>query len=121
MRILVCEDQDAIRRMIEALVQARGFDVVAVASSAKTIDVATTSPPDLVLFDLMLPGEFDGFEVCRRLKNDPSTKAIPIVVISALDDEGSRSRANEAGATAYYTKPFSPIALLAEIDRLRVG
>jgi len=118
-RILVVEDQDSIRRMIEALVQARGYQVRAVASGAKAIDVASTETPDLVLLDLMLPGQYDGFEVCRRLRADPSTRAVPVVVISALDDAESRARATAAGATAYYTKPFSPIALLKEIDRLR--
>lgn len=119
MKILVCEDQDSIRRMIEALVQARGYQVTAVASGAKALDVALTSPPDLVLLDLMLPGQYDGFEVCRRLRSDPTTRAIPVVIISALDDDDSRARATQAGATAYYTKPFSPIALLKEIERLK--
>jgi len=118
-RILVVEDQDSIRRMIEALVQARGYEVTAVASGTKAIDVAATEPPDLVLLDLMLPGQYDGFEVCRRLREDPSTRRVPVVIISALDDEQSRKRAADAGATAYYTKPFSPIALLKEIDRLK--
>ncbi|HOU93071.1 MAG TPA: response regulator [Polyangiaceae bacterium] len=119
MRILVVEDQDSIRRMIEALVQARGFEVVAVPSGAKAIDVSMTQPPDLVLLDLMLPGQYDGFEVCRRLRTDPSTRSIPVIVITALDDEESRARATTAGATAYYTKPFSPIALLKEIENLK--
>lgn len=119
MRILVVEDQDSIRRMIEALVQARGYAVTAVASGAKAIDIAMTEPPNLVLLDLMLPGQFDGFEVCRRLRADPGTRKIPVVIISALDDADARARAAEAGATAYYTKPFSPIALLKEIERLK--
>jgi DNA-binding response OmpR family regulator len=119
-RILVVEDQDSIRRMIEALVQARGYVVRAVPSGTKAIDLAMTEPPDLVLLDLMLPGQYDGFEVCRRLRADPTTKNVPVVVISALDDDESRAKATEAGATAYYTKPFSPIALLKEIDRLKV-
>ncbi|HLV66921.1 MAG TPA: response regulator [Polyangiaceae bacterium] len=118
MRILVCEDQDSIRRMIEALVQARGYEVVAVASGAKALDVAETTPPDVVLLDLMLPGQYDGFEVCRRLRESPRTRSTPILVISALDDAESRARATDAGATAYYTKPFSAIGLLKEIERL---
>lgn len=119
MRILVVEDQDSIRRMIEALVQARGYDVTAVASGTKAIDVAMTNPPNLVLLDLNLPGQYDGFEVCRRLRGDPATSRVPVVIISALDDQDSRNRATEAGATSYYTKPFSPIALLKEIERLK--
>lgn len=119
MRILVVEDQDSIRRMIEALVQARGYQVTAVSSGAKAIDVALTDAPDMVLLDLNLPGQYDGFDVCQRLRSDPTTRSVPVVIISAMDDDESRARATAAGATAYYTKPFSPIALLKEIDRLK--
>ena len=119
MRILVVEDQDSIRRMIEALVQARGYQVTAVSSGAKAIDVAMTDAPDIVLLDLNLPGQYDGFDVCQRLRSDPGTRNVPVVIISAMDDDESRARATAAGATAYYTKPFSPIALLKEIDRLK--
>jgi DNA-binding response OmpR family regulator len=119
MRILVVEDQDSIRRMIEALVQARGYQVTAVSSGAKAIDVALTDAPDMVLLDLNLPGQYDGFDVCQRLRSDDATRSVPVVIISAMDDDESRARATEAGATAYYTKPFSPIALLKEIDRLK--
>jgi CheY-like chemotaxis protein len=119
MRILVVEDQDSIRRMIEALVQARGYEVTAVSSGVKALDVASTHPPDMVLLDLNLPGQFDGFDVCTRLRADPLTRAVPVVIISAMDDDESRARATAAGATAYYTKPFSPIALLKEIERLK--
>jgi len=73
----------------------------------------------LVLLDLNLPGLYDGFEVCRRLRLDPVTRDAPVVIISAMDDPQSRQKASEAGATAYYTKPFSPIALLKEIEKLR--
>jgi DNA-binding response OmpR family regulator len=117
-KILVVEDQDAIRRMIEALVRARGFEVTAVNTGTKALDVMATAPPDVVLLDLMLPGH-DGFEVCRRLRDDPSTRPIPVIIISALDDEDSRRKATEVGANAYFTKPFSPIALLAELERIR--
>ena len=119
MRILVVEDQDSIRRMIEALVQARGYQVTAVSSGVKALDVALTDPPDIVLLDLNLPGQYDGFDVCARLRADPGTRTTPVVIISAMDDDESRARATAAGATAYYTKPFSPIALLKEIDRLK--
>lgn len=119
MRILVVEDQDSIRRMIEALVKARGYEVEPVSSGAKAIEVALGSPPDVVLLDLMMPGQYDGFAVCERLRAEPSTRKVPIVIISALDDEQSRQRATQAGATAFFTKPFSPIALLKELERFK--
>jgi len=119
MRILIIEDSDSIRRMIEALVAARGFDVTAVPSGAKGLDVAFETVPDVVLLDLNLPGSYDGHEVCRSLRGNPLTRGVPIVIITAMDDPESKRRALEAGASAYYTKPFSPTALLKEIDSFR--
>jgi DNA-binding response OmpR family regulator len=119
MRILIIEDSDSIRRMIEALVAARGYEVNAVPTGTKGLDIAFESPPDVVLLDLNLPGSYDGFEVCRRLRANALTRSVPVVVITAMADGESKRKALEAGASAYYTKPFSPTALLKEIDSFR--
>jgi DNA-binding response OmpR family regulator len=116
MRILVIEDSDSIRSMIEALVASRGHEVVAVPNGAKGIDAALATTPDVVLLDLFLPGSFDGFDVCDRLRANEPTRTVPIIVISALTDNESKQKAVEKGATAFYTKPFSPTALLKELE-----
>ena len=116
--ILVVEDQDSIRRMIEALVSARGHKVVAVSSGAKALEMAIQTVPDIVLLDLHLPGQYDGFDVCKRLRATPATRDVPVVIISAKDDAPTRAEAHAIGATAYYGKPFSPMALLKEIEKL---
>ena len=118
MRILVVEDSDSVRQMIETLVSARGHEVVAVPSGAKGVESAMAQPPDAILLDLHLAGSFDGFEVCERLRAHDATRDVPIIVISALSDETSKQRAMNAGATAYYTKPFSPTALLKELETI---
>jgi DNA-binding response OmpR family regulator len=118
MQILVVEDQDSIRSLIEVLVSARGHQVMAVASGAKALELAFQSTPDIVLLDLHLPGQYDGFAVCEKLRAAAATKNTPIVIISAKDDAAARARATEVGATAFYGKPFSPTALLKEIERL---
>ncbi len=118
MRILVIEDSDAIRQMIETLVSARGHEVEGVENGVKGVEAAIARPPDAILLDLMLPDSFDGVEVCRRLREAEETRAVPIIVISALTDATSNQRALEAGATAFYTKPFSATALLKEIESL---
>ena len=117
MRILVVEDQDSIRNMIEALVRARGYEVTAVNSGTKALDSASQQTPDLVLLDVTMPGQYDGIQVCERLRATPETQDVPVVIISAVTDEQTKERASKAGATAYYTKPFSPMALLKELDR----
>ena len=72
-----------------------------------------------MLLDLNLPGSYDGFQVCERLRQNPSTRQVPIIIISATADDDAKRRALDAGATAYYTKPFSPMALLKEIEGLK--
>jgi len=116
MRILLIEDSDSIRHMIETLIEARGHHVVAVNSGAKGLEEALASTPDAILLDLHLAGSFDGFEVCERLRANDATRTVPIIVISALADADSKERALAKGASAYYTKPFSPTALLKEIE-----
>jgi len=122
MRILVVEDQDAIRVMLEALVSARGHEVISVNNGVRALDEAAKATPDLVLLDLHLPGQYDGLQVCARLRAAESTHAVPIVMISAKDDPATRELAAATGATAYFGKPFSPLALLRQVeacDRVR--
>ncbi len=119
MRILVLEDEDSIRRMISALVQGRGFEVIACSTGVKAVDEALKDPPDVAILDLMVPGAFDGFEVCRRLRTNGPTSQTPIIIISALDDPESRRKATEAGATKFFAKPFSAIGLLKELEAVK--
>ena len=118
MRILIIEDSDSIRHMIEALVSAPGHQVEAVPSGAKGIDSALSHVPDAILLDLHMPGPFDGLAVCRKLSESAATRNVPLIVISAMTDAATKQSALEAGATAYYTKPFSPTALLKEIESI---
>src|SRR6516225_8055298 len=118
MRILVVEDSDTIRGMIRTFIEARGHEVEAVSTGTKGIDAALSRRPDAILLDLYLPGSFDGLDVCRQLRAAEATRTVPIVVISATADDGVKDRALEAGATAYYTKPFSPTALMKELESI---
>src|SRR5579883_3252963 len=110
MRILIVEDSDSIRHMIEALVSGQGHEVEAVPSGAKGIDSALSRPPDAILLDMRVAGPFGGLEVCRKLREAEDTRSVAIIAIGAETDDASKERALEAGASAYYTKPFSPTA-----------
>ncbi|MBK9264022.1 MAG: response regulator transcription factor [Polyangiaceae bacterium] len=116
MRVLVCEDQDAIRQMITTLVGSSGHEVVGVSTGAMAVELATAERFDILLLDLMLPGQLDGFQVCERLRAQDATKTLPIFVISAMDDSVSRARAKAAGATDFFGKPFRPLELLKVIQ-----
>jgi two-component system cell cycle response regulator len=121
MQILIVEDTDSIRRMLEALVSARADEVVAVARGEEALDQAFRVCPDLVLLDLNLPGLYNGIEVCARLRADPKTRTVPIFIVSASVDADTQLRAKQAGATHFFPKPFSPMAILKEIDAIRAS
>ena len=118
MDILVIEDSDSIARMIEALVAGRGHAVRTAVSGAVGVDLARERTPDVVLLDWSLAGSLSGAEICERLRRDDTTCDTSILVFGEADDE-AKSRALDAGAIAYYTKPYSPLAVLKEIEGLR--
>ncbi|MBK8254372.1 MAG: response regulator [Polyangiaceae bacterium] len=118
MRILVCEDQDAIRHMIGTLVTAAGHEVEEVRTGAEAVELVHREKFDVLLLDLMLPGALDGFEVCKRIREGDRSRNMPIFVISAMDEESARPKAISAGATVFFSKPFRPLELLEDIQRL---
>ena len=113
-RILVVDDEPDILELIRYNLTRNHYDMIGVASGEEAFASVRTSPPDLVVLDLMLPG-IDGLEVCRRLKNNARTAAIPVVILSAKGEEADVVTGLELGADDYLTKPFSPRVLLARI------
>lgn len=119
MRVLIVEDSDSIVRMIQALVSARGFEVRSAPSGARGFEEVLAWRPHVVLLDINLPGPYDGIQVCEKIRADKDIKNTPVIIISAMSDDEVKRRAHDAGATAYYEKPFSPLALLKEIESLQ--
>ncbi|MEA2935561.1 MAG: two-component system, cell cycle response regulator [Variibacter sp.] len=116
-RILVVDDIPANVKLLEARLMAEYFDVTTASSGAEALAICRAAKCDIVLLDVMMPG-MDGFEVCRRLKEDPATHHIPIVLVTALDQPADRVQGLEAGADDFLTKPVSETALLARVRSL---
>ncbi|WP_349357297.1 PleD family two-component system response regulator [Stappia sp.] len=116
-RILVVDDVKANVRLLEARLSAEYFDVRAAESGPDALDTIARWPCDIVLLDVMMPG-MDGFEVCRRIKADPRTAHIPVVMITALDHADDRIKGLRAGADEFLTKPVNDIALVARVKNL---
>ncbi len=111
-RILVVEDDPAVRLSLRLAGQKEGFEVAEAASGPEALDELARQRPDLVLLDLMLPGP-SGFEVCRSVhQRDPS---LPVIILTARGDEVDKVVGLELGADDYITKPFSPRELIARI------
>src|SRR6201997_1233643 len=116
-RVLVVDDVPANVRLLEARLSAEYFDVITAMSGKDALAICERGECDLVLLDVMMP-DMDGFEVCRRLKSNPATHHIPVVMVTALDSPSDRVRGLEAGADDFLTKPVSDIVLLTRVRSL---
>ena len=116
-RILVVDDILANVKLLEAKLTAEYFDVLTAMSGTEALEIVQRSLPDIVLLDVMMPG-MDGFETCRRIKSNPATRHIPVVMITALDQPSDRVQGLEAGAEDFLTKPVNDVALLARVKSL---
>ena len=116
-RILVVDDIETNRRLLEARLSAEYFEVREACDGETALASVRADAPDLILLDVMMPG-MDGFEVCRQLKAEPSTRHIPVVMVTALDQREDRIKGLEAGADDFLTKPVDDVALFARVRSL---
>ncbi|MGY3111406.1 DNA-binding response OmpR family regulator [Bradyrhizobium sp. LM6.9] len=116
-RILVVDDVPANVKLLEARLSAEYFDVMTASNGTEALEISRRSECDIILLDVMMP-DMDGFEVCRRLKTDPATHHIPVVMVTALDSPSDRNRGLEAGADDFLTKPVSDVVLIARVRSL---
>ena len=113
-KILVVDDEEDILELLKFNLSREGYQVLCAVSGEQALRLVRSENPDLIMLDLMLPG-IDGLEVTKRLKNDPDTKNLPIVMLTAKGEEADIVTGLELGADDYITKPFSPRILIARI------
>ena len=112
--MLVVEDEADVAEMIRYNLSKEGYDVRLAANGTDALRLVKESKPDVILLDIMVP-QLNGWEICRRLKQDRETAAIPVIMVSGRVEEGDKVLGFEMGADDYVTKPFSPRELLARV------
>ena len=115
-KVLVVDDDDRVREMIEFRLTLFGYEVVQATNGQEGLVAVRREQPDLVLLDVMMP-ELDGFQVCRRLKQDEATKGIPVVMLTPKAEAKDVTRAFESGADDYVVKPYDPAVLQAKVKK----
>ena len=116
-RLLLVDDEPDLVQMVSVRLKAAGYEVSTAYDGQEALEKVRHSQPDLVILDLMLP-KLDGYKVCRLLKFDEKTRAIPILIFTARAQVEDVTLATECGADAYLTKPFEAKTLLAKIQEL---
>lgn len=116
-KILIVEDEVSLLKLESILLTTRGYKVSGVTDGLKALEEIKKDMPDLVLLDIMIPG-IDGFEVCRRIKADPVTANLPVIMLTAKKSSADQSRGVEAGADAYITKPFKSAKIIEVVEEL---
>jgi DNA-binding response OmpR family regulator len=114
-KVLVVDDEEYIQHILNFSFGAEGYEVVTAADGEEGIKKAQDEKPDIIVLDIMMP-TMDGYEACKRLKSDPKTKAIPVILLTAKGRDVDRRLGSEAGADDYVVKPFSPGRLIERVE-----
>ena len=116
-RILIVDDDRHNRLLLEVMLAPDGYSIVSAPTGEEALVMVAQQPPDLILLDVMMPG-MHGYQVVARIKSNPATKHIPVIMLSALDDRNSRMHGLSAGAEDFLTKPVNRVELCTRVRAL---
>ena len=116
-KILLADDQEELRLLLQATLEEGEYELLEAETGPEALAVAKSAKPALLVMDWMMPG-MSGLDVVKALRQDPETSAMPVILLTARSQATDRRLGLEAGASVYLSKPFSPIELLAQVERL---
>jgi DNA-binding response OmpR family regulator len=115
-KILIVDDRAEVRELVKVTLRAETYQIFQAKNGQKAIDVARKEKPDLIIMDIMMPGEIDGIEATRILKKDSKTKRSVIIMLTSKGQKEDIKKGYEAGAEDYFIKPFSPLDLIKKVE-----
>jgi CheY-like chemotaxis protein len=115
-KVLIVDDEPNVRRLLHTIL-GKTFDVLEAEDGRQAIEITNSQKPDVVLMDMMMP-KMDGLTACHMIKNDPATKSIPVIMVTAIGFELNIKLSQQMGASGYVTKPFSSEDLLGKITQV---
>lgn len=116
-KLLIVDDEEGVRSLVRMTLQSESYEILEASDGTRALELAREHRPELILLDIAMPG-VSGLEVCEELKRDPETSGVTVVMLTARAQEVDRGRGEEAGADDYFTKPFSPMALLEKVEQV---
>lgn len=116
-KLLIADDESGIRSLVRMTLEDESYEIVEASDGTEALNLAREQLPDVILLDVMMPG-LTGYEVCRAIKEDPKTQEMAVVMLTARAQEVDEAEGKSAGADDYFTKPFSPVALMRKVDEL---
>lgn len=116
--ILIVDDEIKVRKLIEVTLAEENRKIFHASSGEEALELARKVQPDVILLDIMMPGKLDGFEVCKAIKEDPETKQIYVLMLTAKGQQVDKKQGFAVGADDYFVKPFSPMELVEKIEHI---
>lgn len=116
-KLMIADDEPGVRSLVRMTLESDSYEILEASDGDEALMLALEHRPELLLLDVTMPG-LSGLQVCRMLKDNPSTSAISVVMLTAMDQDSDRAEGKAAGADDYFTKPFSPLALLRKVDEI---
>jgi two-component system phosphate regulon response regulator PhoB len=117
-KILIVDDEEKVRKLVEITLSIGKVEVLQASSGEEALLIARETRPDIILLDVMMPGRFDGFDICKLLKEDPATRDLYIIMLTAKGQEADKEKGLASGADDYFVKPFSPMELMEKIEKV---
>ena len=117
-KILIADDLSAIRKLVRLTLQSEEYDVFEAQNGDEAVKMAKSMRPDLIIMDVVMPGQIDGLEATRILKADPATRDCPIIMLTSKGEIADREKGFDVGALEYFAKPFSPLELIRKVEQV---